>query len=594
MSKTNNKPANKKRDLRRSHLIELGAAVLIIILVNLIGHYLFARLDLTAEKRYTISKSTKKMLRDLEEPVLFRVYLEGNLESDYQRLQNETRDMLNQFRAYSRYVEYEFVNPNSITDDRERQDFYKKLAEKGIQPSYLQVQTANGYEQQILIPAADVSYKGRETSIQLYQSQAYVSAPVSLNNSIQDLEYVLSNAIRSLATVVKPKIGFTSGHGELDTRGLYDIMMSLTENYTMEYVDLNEDINVLTHRSRNADSTMRFVNNYDLLVVAKPTEAFTDQELYLLDQYIMYGGKVLWLIDPLNATMDSLQTQDQAIVVRYPLNLDEMLFNYGVRVNSDLIEDVRCRPIPLIVGMVGDQPQMNFRPWFYFPDIVPLSQHPIVRNLDLIKTDFISSIDIMDNSNTQEVAKTVLLTTSEYSRIKNAPVIMDINEAKVDMSEMDQRLFNRKNIPVAVLLEGTFHSMWRSRLAPSFTELPEMGYRDTSVTTKMIVISDGDMIKNRFNAKEGVAYPLGYDMYTQAMYANKQFLLNCIDYLAGNEAAMQTRSRSVTMRKLDTLEAKNNRLSYQIINVALPVALVLLVIPVVLLVRKKRYIVKKK
>ncbi len=594
MSKTNNKPANKKRDLRRSHLIELGAAVLIIILVNLIGHYLFARLDLTAEKRYTISKSTKKMLRDLEEPVLFRVYLEGNLESDYQRLQNETRDMLNQFRAYSRYVEYEFVNPNSITDDRERQDFYKKLAEKGIQPSYLQVQTANGYEQQILIPAADVSYKGRETSIQLYQSQAYVSAPVSLNNSIQDLEYVLSNAIRSLATVVKPKIGFTTGHGELDTRGLYDIMMSLTENYTMEYVDLNEDINVLTHRSRNADSTMRFVNNYDLLVVAKPTEAFTDQELYLLDQYIMYGGKVLWLIDPLNATMDSLQTQDQAIVVRYPLNLDEMLFNYGVRVNSDLIEDVRCRPIPLIVGMVGDQPQMNFRPWFYFPDIVPLSQHPIVRNLDLIKTDFISSIDIMDNSNTQEVAKTVLLTTSEYSRIKNAPVIMEINEAKVDMSEMDQRLFNRKNIPVAVLLEGTFHSMWRSRLAPSFTELPEMGYRDTSVTTKMIVISDGDMIKNRFNAKEGVAYPLGYDMYTQAMYANKQFLLNCIDYLAGNEAAMQTRSRSVTMRKLDTLEAKNNRLSYQIINVALPVALVLLVIPVVLLVRKKRYIVKKK
>ncbi len=594
MSKTNTNPINKKRDLRRSHLLELGAAILIIILVNLIGHYLFARLDLTAEKRYTISKSTKKMLRALEEPVLFRVYLEGNLESDYQRLQNETRDMLNQFRAYSRYVEYEFVNPNSITDDRERQDFYKKLAEKGIQPSYLQVQTANGYEQQILIPAADVSYKGRETSIQLYQSQAYVSGPVALNNSIQDLEYVLSNAIRSLATVVKPKIGFTTGHGELDTRGLYDIMMSLTENYAMEYVDLTEDINVLTSRSRGADSTMRFVNKYDLLVVAKPTEAFSDQEMYLLDQYIMYGGKVLWLIDPLNATMDSLQTQDQAIVVRYPVNLDEMLFNYGVRINSDLIADVRCRPIPLIVGMVGNQPQMNFRPWFYFPDLVPLSQHPIVRNLDLIKTDFISSIDIMDNSSTQQVAKTVLLTTSEYSRVKNAPVILDINEAKVDMNQMDQRLFNRKNIPVAVLLEGTFCSMWRSRLALSFTQLPEMGYRDTSVATKMIVISDGDMIKNRFNAQEGVAYPLGYDMYTQAMYANKQFLLNCIDYLAGNEAGMQTRSRSVTMRKLNTMEAKNGRLAYQLTNVALPVAMVLLVIPVVLLVRRKRYLVKKK
>lgn len=584
---------DKKKNLKRSHLIELCAALLIIVFANLVGHYLFARLDLTAEKRYTISKSTKKMLRGLDEPVLFRVYLEGNLESDYQRLQNETKEMLNQFRAYSKYVEYEFVNPNNFANEQEQQQFYQKLAQKGIQPAYLQVKTANGYEQQILIPAADVSYKGRETSVQLLQSQAYVSNEVALNNSIQDLEYVLSNAIRGLSRAVKPKIGFTTGHGELDNRSLYDIMMSLMDNYTLDNVDITGDINVLTERMRGGkDSTMRFVNKYDVLVVAKPTQPFSDQELYVLDQYIMYGGKVLWLIDPLNADLDSLQSHDQAVVTRYPLNLDEMLFNYGVRINSNLIEDVRCRPIPLVVGMVGDKPQMDFRPWFYFPELMPTSQHPIVRNLDLIKSDFASSIDLIDNSSTEQITKTVLLSTSEYSRVKNAPVIIDINEAKVDVNKLDQRLFNRKNLPVAVLLEGSFHSMWHNRLAPSFTSIPEMGYRDTSVDTKMIVVSDGDMIKNRINFKENAAYPLGYDFFTQTMYANKQFLLNAIDYLAGNEAGLQTRSRNVTMRKLNAMDAKKNRTTYQVLNVALPVALLALVLPVVVAVRRRRFIVR--
>lgn len=591
--KHNNKTSKQKRTARRSHLLQFVAALVIIILVNLIGHYFFGRLDLTSEKRYSLSKSTKMLLRSIDEPVLFRVYLEGNLVSDYQRLQNETREMLNQFRAYNKYVNYEFVNPNQFENDDERNQFYSKLAKKGIQPSFVQVQTANGYEQQVLIPAADVSYKGHETSIQLLQSQAYVNEATSINNSIQNLEYVLSSAIRGLVRVKKPTIGFTTGHGELDNRSLYDIMMALFDNYTLDNVPINDDINVLTDHYRTEKGEMRFNNKYNVLVVAKPTQPFTDQELYVLDQYIMYGGKVLWLIDPLNADMDSLQSQDQAIVTRTPLNLDEMLFNYGVRINSDLIQDVRCRPIPMVVGMVGDKPQMDFKPWFYFPEIVPLSEHPIVRNLDLIKSDFVSSIDLIDNTATQNVTKTVLLTTSEYSRVKNAPVILDINEAKVNVGDLDQRLFNRRNIPVAVLLEGTFQSMWHNRLAPSFTQLPEMGFRDTSEITKMIVISDGDMIKNRINYKENAAYPLGFDMYTQTMYANKQFLLNAIDYLSGDEASMQTRSRSITMRKLNAMSVSKDRTRYQVLGVALPVTLILLVVPVVLIVRRRRFIRSK-
>lgn len=588
--KTNHRTSKQKRTARRSHLLQLVVVLVIIILVNLIGHYFFGRLDLTAEKRYSLSKSTKNLLKSIDEPVLFRVYLEGNLVSDYQRLQNETREMLNQFRAYNKYVNYEFVNPNQFENDEDRNQFYSKLAKKGIQPSFVQVQTANGYEQQVLIPAADVSYKGHETSIQLLQSQAYVNEATSINNSIQNLEYALSSAIRGLVRVKKPSVGFTTGHGELDVRSLYDIMMALFDNYSVvNDVTIGENINALTDHYRSENGEMRFNNKYDVLVVAKPTQPFTDQELYLLDQYIMYGGKVLWLIDPLSIDMDSLQSQDQAIATRLPLNLDEMFFHYGVRINSDLIQDVRCRPIPMVVGMVGDKPQMDFRPWFYFPEIVPLSQHPIVRNLDIIKSDFASSIDLIDNTITQNIAKTILLTTSEYSRVKNAPVIVDINEAKVNVAELDQRLFNRKNIPVAVLLEGTFQSMWHNRLAPSFTQLPEMGYRDTSEPTKMIVISDGDIIKNRINYKENLAYPLGYDMYTQTMYANKQFLLNAVDYLSGDEASMQTRSRNVTMRKLNAIDANKNRTRYQVIGVALPVALILLVVPVVLIARRRRF-----
>ncbi|MBQ2508316.1 MAG: gliding motility-associated ABC transporter substrate-binding protein GldG [Bacteroidales bacterium] len=571
-----------KRSIQRAHLSSFAAAIAIIVLVSLIGRYLFVRVDLTAEKRYTLSKSTKQMLKDVDETVLFRVYLEGNdLPADYQRLQNETREMLNQFRSYNRYVEYEFFNPNDFENDQERMVFYQKLAQKGIQPASVQTQTKDGVMQQVLIPAADVMYKGRETSIQLMQSQQYLSQEQTLNNSVQDLEYVLANAIHNLSMPEKPRVGFLLGHGELERGALYDIQMSLYESYSMENVVLNNDINALTGRNRNSkDSTMSFFNKYDVLVVAKPTKEFTDQELYLIDQYVMYGGRVLWLIDPLNADLDSLAEQSQAVAIRYPLNLDEMLFSYGVRVNADLIMDIRCRPIPMAVGMVGDKPQLKFIPWYYFPELVPVSEHPIVRNLDLIKTDFVSSIDLIDNN----ITKTVLLQTSEYCRIKNAPTIIDLNEGK---EEPDRRLFNRKNLPVAVLLEGNFHSMWRSRLAPSFVELPEMGYRDSSELTRMIVISDGDMIKNRFSYKDNSHYPLGYDYYTQTMYANKQFILNCIDYLAGNEDLMATRARDVKLRKMNVMKVKENRGFYQALNIGGPVLLVLIGGGIYLLIRRK-------
>lgn len=574
----------KKKDLRRSHWIELGAGILIVIFVNVISYYFFTRLDLTSEKRYTLSKSTKNLLKKVDEPVLYRVYLEGEFPADFKRLQNETKEMLNQFRAYNKNIQYEFVNPNNFDDQQERQVFYQKLAQKGIMPTQIQVNTGNGVTTQVLIPAADVIYKGNETSIQLLQSQKYVDQSQLLNNSIQSLEYVLSNPIRALARGQKPTVAFMRGHGELELPNMADLITTLYDYYNLDTARMDGNINSLTSRSQDPkDSTsFHFHNKYDLIIIAKPKKTFSERDLYILDQYVMYGGKLLWLIDPLDADLDSLQNAGQAIATRFPLNIDEMLFTYGVRVNPDLVMDVRCRPIPMTVGMVGDQPQIQFQPWLYFPEIVPLSPHPIVRNLDLIKTDFVSSIDLIDNG----IDKTVLLATSEYTRVKNAPAIYDLNEAK---TEPDQRLFNHKNVPVAVLLEGSFQSMFRNRLTPEFMELPSMGYRAQGDSTRMIVLSDGDIIKNRFNYNDGTTYPLGYDFYTETMYANKELLLNCIDYLVGEEGSIASRSRNIKIRKLDVMKVKEDRLGYQLLNLLLPSGLIILAGIVIIIIRRKQY-----
>lgn len=575
--------AAKWQSGRVSMWIEMGATVLVVIAVSVIGNFLFLRADLTAEKRYTLSKSTKEMLKKIDEPVLFRVYLEGEFPSDFKRLQSETKEMLNQFRAYNSNIDYEFFNPNAFESKEEQQMFYQKLAQKGIQPTQIQTKGENGVTQQILIPAADVYYRGRETTVQLLQSQKYVSDADLLNNSIQNLEYNLSSAIRALARGEKRSIGFLQGHGELKGEVLYDFQRSLQEFYSLDYVTIDGQIQSLTaHRMNEKDSSYSFYNLYDLLIVAKPTQEFSERDQYILDQYIMYGGKVLWLIDATDADLDSLASRGQFIATRFPLGIDEMLFTYGVRVNADIAMDVRCRPIPIQVGMVGEKPQFEFRPWYYFPEIVPLADHPIVRNLDLIKTDFVSTIDPIDN----DVKKTVLLTTSEYTRVKNAPVMVDLADAQV---EPDQRLYNRGQRPIAVLLEGTFRSAWRNRLSPDFMAQEAMGFRSESDETKMIVISDGDIVKNRYIAAEGAVLPMGYDFYTQTQYANKELLLNAVNYLVGDEGLMASRSRIIKLRKLDVMKVKEERTKYQIINVALPVVLLAVAGGAIVVVRRKKY-----
>ena len=580
--------SSQKRSIKRSSLLFLGAAILIVVFVNLIGRYVYTRFDLTSEKRYTLSDSTKKLLRGIDETILFRVYLEGDFPGDFKRLQNETKDMLNQFRSYNDYVEYEFFDPNGFDDKEKQQMFYQQLAQKGIQPTVIEDKGEGSVKRQIIIPAVEVTYKGRTTIVNLLPGQKWVPQAEELNNAVQALEYNLTDAIRKLSKIERTRIGFLQGHGELERENIFDIQMALVDYYTLENVTIDGNVNSLTERSINPKDSSQYIfkNRFDLLIIPKPTQPFSDQDLYIIDQFVMYGGRILWLYDPVAMDIDSLQNKDVAIGVRFPLeNLDEMLFCYGVRVNPNLLLDIRCMPIPMQDGTMGGKPTINFHPWYYFPEFVPTSDHPIVKNLDLIKGEFVSSIDLIDN----DIQKTVLLTTSEYVHVSNVPVRVDLNVARV---EPDQRLFNHQNLPVAVLLEGQFRSAWRNRLSPYFTEIPEMGYRDVSDTTKMIVISDGDMIRNRFNYQYNQPYPLGYDNYTRTMYANKNFILNAVNYLCGDEDILTLRSREIKLRKLDPMSVKEHRLRYQLINIIVPVVVLIVAGLVILLIRRGRNVKK--
>ena len=578
----------KRRNLKLSNWLELAVALIAVVGVNIADRYIYTRVDLTAEKRYSLSDETKNYLKNIDETLLVRVYLDGEMTADYKRLHDETREMLNQFRAYNQNITFEFVDPNNDKEfnDEERQVIYQKMMQKGVYPVQEQLKEGNNQRILTLLPGAELTYKGRSTAISLVHNQQYISNTDDIiNNSIQNLEYSFISAIRNLSRLQKPTVAFLQGHGELTGAAIYSISQAMEEFYNLDYVTIDGQIQALTtHTLNKKDSSYSFINKYDLLIIAKPTQPFSDQDLFILDQYVMYGGKVIWFVDPMNAEMDSLANRGQAMATRYPLgsNLDEVLFSYGVRINPDILMDIVSQFIPMPVGLVGNKPRYEMRPWFYYPEIVPRVDHPIVKNLDLIKAEFISSIDTIHNN----VKKTVLLTTSEFTHIKRAPALIDVTDALV---QPDRRLYNRSLVPVAVLLEGEFPSAWRNRLAPEFVAEKSMGYRDRSKPTKMIVVSDGDIIKNQFNPNEGTIYPVGFDFYRKIRYANRELILNMLNYMTGDEGLMTIRNKNFTLRKLDKDKAEEKRTFYQVINIVVPLLILALAGICIILIEKSIY-----
>jgi ABC-2 type transport system permease protein len=579
MSKT------KRKDIF-GFLIGLG----VLALINLISSAAFHRFDLTSEKRYSISKPTKELIASLEEDLFITVYLEGEFPAAFKRLRNETREMLDEFQAYSNgKIDFEFVNPSSSPDIKERDRVYRNLYEKGLQPTDLNIKDDDGISRKTVWPGAIINYKEQEVAVQLLKSQFGAPPEVVLNQSIESLEYELAFAIKKLATPLVQRIAFIEGHGELNKFETADIVGSLREFYDVERVAINGNINSLSRR-RYIDkdsSEARIVNYFDAIVIASPDSAFSEKDKFIIDQYIMYGGKAIWLLDQVEANMDSLQNKNTMLAVPKDLNLDDQLFNYGVRINKDLVMDLLAAPIPVVSGKFGTQVQTELVPWLYFPLINSQNNHPINKNIDVVKAQFTNSIDLVGKSGYK---RTVLLSSSQQTKLVKAPTRVSLNMLSF---EPPANQFTKKNVPLAVLVEGEFESIYKNRLTPNILNSSEIQFKEKSPQTQQLFISDGDLIRNMYNEKTSEFYALGFDKYTKQIFGNKNFFLNAINYMLDDSGLILSNSKSFKIRLLNAQLIKENQLLIQVANTAFPVLLIMFIGVILHILRKRKYTVRK-
>ena len=577
---------NKRKNLKKNQIVSFVVAVVIVVLVNVIGSFVFTRFDLTSEKRYTLSPTTKEILNGLNDYVYFKVYLEGEFPAGFKKLRRETKEMLDEFRAYTKYIDYEFINPAESNDPAEIKEIRTQLYRAGLNPTNVSVRNNDGSSQELVIwPGALVSYRNdTEIAIDLLENQLGKSSEDALNASMQNLEFRLIDAVKKVTRMMKPNIAFIEGHGELGEQEVYDIAQSLAQNYNVGRVQIDGKIDALIHRTQNEEKDVKAFPSYDAIIIAKPTEPFDEKDKFLIDQYIMHGGKVLWLVEPVYATMDSLQSQESTIGLEQDLNLDDMLFKYGVRINRDLLLDLTCAALPVRTGQMAGQAQLEFFRWFYFPLLQAASDHPMVRHMNAIKADFVSSMDATTSAN--GIEQIPLLKTSDYTKISGAPVFITLAMLR---QAPDRRMFSSKGKNVAYLLKGTFPSLYANRIPQEIVDDQATDFMEESKPTAMIVVADGDIIRNQIDIKRKTPLPLGYDQYTQNTYANKEFIENAISYLVDGEGLIDIRSRELKVRLLDVTKVNQERGKWQVINTLVPIALIIALGFVMAFIRKKKY-----
>ncbi|OAQ41898.1 gliding motility-associated ABC transporter substrate-binding protein GldG [Pedobacter psychrophilus] len=543
---------------KKKDFTQLIIVIVAIIIINVLSQFAFTRIDFTKEKRYTISNISTQILQNLKEPVKVTVYLEGDFPSGFKRLRSATKDLLIDYKAYAgSNLTFEFIDPIAGKNQQEQEEIYHQLQQKGIEPTNLSVKTESGLSQKMIFPAAIVSYQGKEIPVKLLQTRIGISPEEVLNNSIQNLEYAFSSAIKKVSSGGKPRVGFTEGHGELDDAHLQDAMKSLSDGYETGRIDLSQ-------------ITYDGLSKLKVMVIAKPETEFSELEKYKIDQFLMKGGKIIWSIDQVNADLDSMRNSrnGEQLAFQKKLNLDDQLFTYGIRINYDLIGDMNCGQIPVSTGEVAGQAQIQMVPWLFYPIIMPVSSHPIVKNLDGIKTEFINTIDTIATKN---VKKTIILTTSPYNRELETPTIVSLNMIE---DTPDPKRFQSMPKPVSVLLEGSFKSNFLNRPIPEGVNFPVANI-NKSVNTKMLVFSDGDVFKNEVSAKDGSIFPLGYDKYNQQTFGNKTFLLNALDYLTDDSGLISLRTKEIKLRLLDKGKLVAEKTKWQLINTLLPLIMLI-------------------
>lgn len=570
---------NKRKQQQRQAAIRLLIMVVILVFVNILASRFHKGFDLTKEKRFTLSDATKRMLGNMKEVAVVEVYLKGKFPAGFQRLSEATRERLQSFKEYAGpKIVYRFVDPFEGRSESEQAQISKSLYDKGVEPVSLNVRGDQNSSEQIIYPYALVQYQGKSIPVKLLENHLGMSPLEVLNYSESLLEYKLASAIHKLQTVAKPRIAYIMGHGEQLGPHTYDLFMTLRQHYFIDTLDLPSE-----YRINDAI--------YSAIIVNKPTMPFDEKEKFKIDQFIMHGGKVLWAIDQLRTPVDSLQEAGQFVTQDYGLNLDDQFFKYGFRLNYDLVEDVQCNQIPLITGTMGNgQPQIELRPWTFLPIFTPTSKHPIVNNMDAVMGNFANSIDTVQNVG---IRKTILLQSSNYSRTAPHPARVTLSMIRYNP---DPKLFTRPYRPVAVLSEGKFFSLFNNRMSPSFLSLLRDSLKydfksSVDSSNSMIVIADGDMMLNTMSRSRGFS-EIGYWEYTQSMFANKNFILNCLEYLTDPNSLLEARNKDLKLRLLDAKRAKEEERKWQLINVGIPIVLVLIFASAYFFFRKRRYEVR--
>jgi gliding-associated putative ABC transporter substrate-binding component GldG len=564
---------NKLLHTRYGWLVVLAA----LLLVNIVFHYFHVRVDLTKEKRYTISEPTRTLLRGLQDKVELTVFLEGDLPAGFRKLAGSAEDMLAAFKGEAvNKLSFRFIRAGEGLDETARVALYDSLRRMGINPTNVKAQAkeGEGMEERLVFPGALLTYKDRVLGVDFLQGQSSVDGINSLNNAEALLEYKLADGIRRITLDTVPLIGYLEGNGEPVDYRVYDLIeRTLRPNYAFRILPI--------------DSVDAIPQVFSALLVVKPLKPFTDQQKLKIDQYVMRGGQVVWMLDNLYASLDSLQrSEGQFIAFDLGLNLEDLLFKYGARINRDLVQDLQSDKIPSVIGQLGDKPQIQVLPWPYFPLLRNTSNHPVAKNLDYVVAQFPHSIDTVDAPG---IRKSVLLSTSPEARSLQTPARVEWASIR---TEEDLRTFTKPHIPVAILLEGRFTSLYANRLpmavmdsmAAAGRPYLSLGEKDG----KMVVVADGDIALNAVTQQEG-PLPMGMNIYTKQQYANREFLMNTLEYLTDRSGILETRAKDYTLRLLDNRKVEEEGRLWTWVNILAPILAVIGAVALFQFFRTKKY-----
>ncbi|AKD53633.1 gliding motility-associated ABC transporter substrate-binding protein GldG [Spirosoma radiotolerans] len=539
-----------------------------LLAVNVLSAFVFFRLDLTQEKRYTLSTATENLLANLPDDIHVDVYLTGDLPPGFKRLESAVRETLDEFEARAgKTITYRFIDPALITNPDEKNKFIDKLQQRGLLPTNLFASEGGKRTEKLVFPGAIVSYKGQETAVQLLKGNKAASPEEQLNQSYEGVEYQLASAIRKLTQTEgnRRRVGLLYGHTQVPPSRFADLLASVQQTYDLYFIDMTKPGPIA---------------GLDAILVPKPDKPFSEEDIFKLDQFVVNGGRALFFVDGQRVdSVDNAGTYAQPV----SLNLDDLFFRWGIRLNRDVVKDLRCAPIPLNVGNLGDKPNIQLLPWRFYPLLnnFGTSNNPIVRNLDAILGRFISTLDTVQAAGIQ---KTPLLLTSPYTKVLKAPALISYNEAR---QQPDPQTYNEGPKLIGCLLEGRFKSLFANRILPS--DPRAAGFRPEGVASRVLVCSDGDLIVNDVDYKRNTPYPLGFDRFTRTTFANKDFALNALDYLVDPNGVIAARTRTIALRPLDKIKADASRTTWQLVNLIGPLVLVGLVGLVWQVARRRKY-----